>query len=81
MLLIYHNSHSCLHLYQMPRLRASLLAQQVKKKKSACNAGDKEDEGSGQEDPNPRLERSPREESGNLLCFMGHSLVMVTGLA
>ena len=32
MLLIYHNSHSCLHVYQMPRLRASLMAQQVKKK-------------------------------------------------
>ena len=50
-------------------------------KKSACNTGDKEDEGSGQEDPNPRLERSPRGESGNPLCFMDHSLVMVSGLA
>ena len=49
-------------------------------KKSACNAGDKGDEGSGQEDPNPRLERSPGGENGNPLCFMDHSLVVVIGL-
>ena len=51
-----------------------------KKKKSACNAGDKEDECSGQEDPNPRLERSPRGESGNPLCFMDHTLSWWQGL-
>ena len=50
-------------------------------KKSAFNAGDKGDAGSGQEDRNPRLERSPGGENGNPLCFMGHSLVMMIGLA
>ena len=39
MLLIYHNSCSCLHLYQIPKLRASLMARSAGKK-SACDAGD-----------------------------------------